>query len=95
MTALPARRLEGGNHDCTPVSQRQQVVYMGPSLAAGSVSGLGAYLCGETISLKATANEGYVFLGWFIKDVHSTVPETTIEVDRGAIDIHVIFAQIP
>lgn len=58
---------------------------MEPSPAAGSLSGLGTYLCGETITLKATANEGYVFLGWFIKDAHSTVPEATIVVDRGAI----------
>lgn len=80
---------------CGPPYVVVQVVHMEPSLAAGSVSGLGTYLCGETITLKVTANEGYVFLGWIIKDVYSTVPEDTIVVDRGAIDIHVIFAQIP
>lgn len=80
---------------CGPPLVVVRVVNMDPSPAAGSVSGLGTCFCGETITLKATANEGYVFVGWFIKDVHSTVPEATIVVDRGAIDIHVIFAAIP
>ncbi|MEZ4868032.1 MAG: hypothetical protein R3C14_42280 [Caldilineaceae bacterium] len=78
---------------CGPPFVLVQVVDMEPP-AAGSVSGLGAYLCGETITLQATANDGYVFVGWFIKDVHSTVPEATIVVDRGVIDIIVIFAYV-
>ena len=80
---------------CGPPYVVVQVVHMDPSPAAGSVSGLGTYLCGETITLKATANEGYRFDYWIIKDVYSTEPEATIVVDRGAIDIHVSFVQIP
>lgn len=80
---------------CGPPSVVVQVVDMEPSPAAGSVSGLGTYLCGETITLKATANEGYMFLGWFIKDDYSDKPEATIVVDRGAIDIIAIFVQVP
>lgn len=65
-----------------------------PSLAAGSVSGVGVYLCGETISLKATANEGYRFDFWLINSVRSDVPEATIVVDRGVINIDVHFEYV-
>jgi len=80
---------------CGPPFVVVLVGHMFPSPAAGSVSGLGTYLCGETITLQATANEGYRFDGWIIKHDFLDVPEATIVVDQGHIDIQVFFVAIP
>ena len=46
----------------------------------GTVSGAGSYDKGETVTLKATANEGYRFLQW-ADDVLDNPREVTAEED--------------
>lgn len=47
--------------------------------AYGTVSGSGEYNCGEVVSIKATANDGYVFQQWSDGD---TNPERDVLADR-------------
>ncbi len=35
---------------------------------AGKVTGAGVYQAGKKVTLKATANKGYVFSGWYVED---------------------------
>ncbi|MBP5321317.1 MAG: InlB B-repeat-containing protein, partial [Kiritimatiellae bacterium] len=40
----------------------------GPSDTAGKITGAGLYAAGKSVTLKATANKGYVFSGWYMND---------------------------
>ena len=43
----------------------------------GKVTGMGVYAAGKKVTLKATANKGYVFNGWYLR--RGGVPETDEE----------------
>lgn len=46
-------------------------------MAEGSVTGEGEYVYGATVTVTATANEGYVFVGWMDQDENIVSTEAT------------------
>ena len=57
-------------------------VSVGPAPEAGKVTGVGRYAPGKKVTLKATANKGYVFNGWYYSGTAGSAVEENAQAAR-------------
>ena len=50
---------------------------MGDTITNGSVTGLGEYAVGETVTLTAVPNDYYTFAGWYTDTTYTTTVTLT------------------
>jgi uncharacterized repeat protein (TIGR02543 family) len=56
----------------------EKIVNIKYNTNAGKVMGAGVYLSGKKVTLKATANKGYVFAGWYEDEAFTTPCDSTV-----------------
>lgn len=84
------------------IPQHNVTVHVAPEANMGTVSGTGLYYENSTVTLTATPNDGYLFVGWAYEAfgafewwIFSTEPTYSFTMDTADVEFYAVFEPVP